>query len=41
MINEIALQLRGEAGARQVKNAEFGLVENGAELYPLKNSAAG
>ena len=25
MINEIAMQLRGEAGKRQVKDAEFGL----------------
>jgi len=29
MIYEIISQLRGEAGARQVRNAKIGLTENG------------
>ncbi len=41
MINEIALQLRGEAGARQVKNAEFGLVENGGGVVSFEEFCCG
>lgn len=35
-INEIALQLRGEANLRQVPNAEFGLVENGGGVVSVE-----
>ena len=31
-INEIVIQLRGEAGHRQVKNPQVGLVENGGGI---------
>lgn len=37
-INEIAIQLRGEAGERQVKDAVYGLVENGGGLMGLEES---
>ena len=32
MLNELSLQLRGEAGALQVPNARIGLAENGGGL---------
>lgn len=35
MINELAIQLRGEAGANQVKDARIGLQENGGGLLSL------
>jgi acetyl-CoA acetyltransferase len=41
MINEIATQLRGEAGARQVKNAEIGLVENGGGVVSVEEFCCG
>jgi acetyl-CoA acetyltransferase len=41
MINEIAMQLRGEAGKRQVKDAEFGLVENGGGVVSFEEYCCG
>jgi len=41
MINEIILQLRGEAGKRQVKDAEFGLVENGGGVISFEEFCCG
>lgn len=41
MINEIAIQLRGEAGARQVKKAEIGLVENGGGVVSVEEFCCG
>jgi len=32
MLNELCIQLRGEAGAMQVPNARIGLAENGGGL---------
>lgn len=39
MIYELATQLRGEAGARQVKNPEFALQENGGGIIGLDEAA--
>lgn len=39
MIDEIVTQLRGEAGARQVKNAEIGLTENGGGVISVEEMA--
>lgn len=39
MITEIAVQLRGEAGARQVNGARVGLVENGGGILGLEEAA--
>lgn len=39
MIDEIALQLRGEAGVRQVEGARIGLQENGGGLVGLEEGA--
>jgi len=36
MIYELVTQLRGEAGPRQVKNAEFALQENGGGVIGLR-----
>ena len=41
MIYEIVLQLRGEAGPRQVRNASIGLVENGGGVISVEEFAAG
>lgn len=41
MIYEIATQLRGEAGPRQVKNARIGLVENGGGVISVEEMACG
>lgn len=39
MINELVTQLRGEAGERQVKNAEFALQENGGGVVGIEEAA--
>lgn len=39
MIYEIATQLRGEAGPRQVQKAEFGLIENGGGVVSTEEFA--
>ncbi len=39
MIYELAAQLRGEAGHRQIKNAELALQENGGGIIGLEESA--
>ncbi len=39
MLYELAIQLRGEAGERQVKNAEFALLENGGGVIGLEEAA--
>lgn len=39
MIYELALQLRGEAGERQVKNPEFAIQENGGGIVGLEEAA--
>jgi acetyl-CoA acetyltransferase len=41
MIYEIVTQLRGEAGARQVKNAAIGLTENGGGVISVEEMACG
>ncbi len=41
MIYEIVTQLRGEAGARQVKNAVTGLTENGGGVISVEEMACG
>lgn len=41
MIHEIVMQLRGEAGKRQVKDAEFGLVENGGGVVSFEEFCCG
>lgn len=41
MVNEIVTHLRGEAGARQVKNAEVGLVENGGGVVSVEEFCCG
>jgi len=39
MVYELATQLRGEAGKRQVKNAEFALQENGGGVIGFEEAA--
>jgi acetyl-CoA acetyltransferase len=39
MLYELVTQLRGEAGPRQVKNAEFALQENGGGVIGLEEAA--
>jgi acetyl-CoA acetyltransferase len=39
MVHEVCLQLRGEAGARQVKDARIGLVENGGGVMGFDEAA--
>ena len=39
MIYELVTQLRGEAGNRQVKNAEFALQENGGGVIGFEEAA--
>ena len=39
MVHELCLQLRGEAGARQVKNAALGLIENGGGVMGFDEAA--
>ncbi len=39
-LHELVLQLRGEAGARQVHNARIGLAENGGGLIGIEEAAA-
>lgn len=39
-IYELVTQLRGEAGARQVENARFGIAENGGGFYGVEEAAA-
>ena len=39
MINELVTQLRGEAGKRQVKDAEFALQENGGGVVSIEEAA--
>jgi acetyl-CoA acetyltransferase len=41
MIYEVAAQLRGEAGPRQVKNARYGLIENGGGVISVEEFACG
>jgi acetyl-CoA acetyltransferase len=38
MLNELAIQLRGEAGANQVANARIGLQENGGGLIGMDSA---
>jgi hypothetical protein len=39
MIHEIVLQLRGEAGPRQVEGARLGLLENGGGNLGMEEAA--
>jgi acetyl-CoA acetyltransferase len=39
MIYELATQLRGEAGPRQIKNAEFAMQENGGGVIGTEEAA--
>ena len=39
-IHELVLQLRGEAGARQVEKARFGIAENGRGFHGFEEAAA-
>jgi len=39
-IHELVLQLRGEAGARQVGNARFGIAENGGGYHGFEEAVA-
>jgi acetyl-CoA acyltransferase len=39
MMHEVATQLRGEAGARQVEGACFGIVENGGGFWGVEEAA--
>jgi acetyl-CoA acetyltransferase len=41
MMYEIATQLRGEAGPRQVKDARLGLIENGGGVISVEEMACG
>lgn len=38
MVNEIVTQIRGEAGERQVKNANIGLLENGGGVLGMEEA---
>ncbi len=38
-VYELALQLRGQAGARQVPNARFGIAENGGGIYGIEEAS--
>ena len=38
MVNELVTQIRGEAGERQVKNAEIGLAENGGGVLGFEEA---
>ena len=40
MIYEVATQLRGEAGPRQVKDARIGLTENGGGVISVEEMAS-
>jgi len=40
MLAELATQLRGEAGARQVKGAEIALAENGGGVIGMEEAVA-
>jgi acetyl-CoA acetyltransferase len=39
-LHELVTQLRGEAGARQVPDARFGIAENGGGLYGIEEAVA-
>jgi acetyl-CoA acetyltransferase len=39
MVHEVCLQLRGEAGARQVKGAALGMIENGGGVMGFDEAA--
>lgn len=39
-VYELTLQLRGEAGQRQVENARFAIAENGGGLYGIEEASA-
>jgi acetyl-CoA acetyltransferase len=39
MVHEMCLQLRGEAGDRQVKDARIGLIENGGGVMGFDEAA--
>ncbi|MFN2167698.1 MAG: thiolase C-terminal domain-containing protein, partial [Anaerolineae bacterium] len=39
MIYEVATQLRGEAGPRQVQDARYGLIENGGGVISVEEFA--
>jgi acetyl-CoA acetyltransferase len=39
-IHELTMQLRGEAGARQVERARFGIAENGGGFHGFEEAAA-
>lgn len=39
MISELMLQLRGEAGPRQTRNAEWALAENGGGVVGFDEAA--
>jgi hypothetical protein len=39
MVYELVVQLRGEAGARQVPNARLALAENGGGVIGLEEAA--
>ncbi|MAJ87730.1 MAG: thiolase family protein, partial [Cellvibrionales bacterium TMED148] len=38
-IHELTVQLRGEAGKRQVDGAKIGIAENGGGLYGIEEAA--
>jgi acyl-CoA reductase-like NAD-dependent aldehyde dehydrogenase len=40
LLAELALQLRGEAGPRQVKGAEIALAENGGGVIGMEEAVA-
>jgi acetyl-CoA acetyltransferase len=39
MVHEVCLQLRGEAGVRQVQGASLGLIENGGGVLGFDEAA--
>jgi hypothetical protein len=39
MVHELCLQLRGEAGVRQVKGAAVGMIENGGGVMGFDEAA--